>query len=299
MNRDQALFGLIREQGGVVRRDQLEVLGFPTRTIARRVASGMLTPAGRSVLVAAGPPDDLLHRSLVVAHRTWPRGVLTGPSAVVLHQRQAEPPWDCLDLGLRPWVVHHNALDGARVLRRGGRVPSQTVLGVQVADLGTALSHMLECLPLDEAKALAFRSAQIGGSVQLAMVIERARPERRHGKGAAQLRFLLHSISSGAHSEAETLAVDLLREHGVTGFRVNHPVRIGGRRRVLDIAFPEQMLAIEIDGQAWHTSPKAFSSDRSRQNSIILGGWRLLRFTWADLVERPDYVVQQVVAALG
>ena len=27
------------------------------------------------------------------------------------------------------------------------------------------------------------------------------------------------------------------------------------------------------------------------QNGLVLRGWTVLRFTWADVVERPDYVV--------
>ena len=38
-------------------------------------------------------------------------------------------------------------------------------------------------------------------------------------------------------------------------------------------------LIIEIDGREFHTDPEVFESDRSRQNLLVLDGWRVLRFT--------------------
>jgi very-short-patch-repair endonuclease len=63
---------------------------------------------------------------------------------------------------------------------------------------------------------------------------------------------------------------------------------------VLDFAFVAQRVAIEIDGRAWHTASDRFQNDRSRQNRLVLLGWTVLRFTWADLIGRPDEVIRQV-----
>lgn len=66
----------------------------------------------------------------------------------------------------------------------------------------------------------------------------------------------------------------------------------------LDIAFPDRHVAVEVDGWAWHHSPRSFQSDRSRQNALVLAGWTVLRFTWADLNERPRQVIHDIRAAL-
>jgi very-short-patch-repair endonuclease len=39
--------------------------------------------------------------------------------------------------------------------------------------------------------------------------------------------------------------------------------------------------------------------DAERDNYLNLRGWTVLRFTWHDLVERPQYVLGQVRQALG
>ena len=44
--------------------------------------------------------------------------------------------------------------------------------------------------------------------------------------------------------------------------------------------------------------PELFESDRRRQNALVLGGWRVLRFTWRMLAEDPGYFTTQVRRAL-
>ena len=58
-------------------------------------------------------------------------------------------------------------------------------------------------------------------------------------------------------------------------------------------------MAVEVDGWAWHSDPARFQRDRARQNTLVRGGWTVLRFTWLDLHERPAYVVQTVLEVLA
>ena len=41
-----------------------------------------------------------------------------------------------------------------------------------------------------------------------------------------------------------------------------------------------------------------FRADRSKGNALVRAGWKLLRFTWHDLINRPEYVVAEIRAAL-
>jgi very-short-patch-repair endonuclease len=88
--------------------------------------------------------------------------------------------------------------------------------------------------------------------------------------------------------------VKLLREAGIKGWRTNHP--IGGYK--VDVAFPQQKVAIEVDGWAFHCDPEAFAIDRKRQNAIALLGWQVLRFTWLDLTEYPQRVIAEIRQAI-
>jgi very-short-patch-repair endonuclease len=55
-----------------------------------------------------------------------------------------------------------------------------------------------------------------------------------------------------------------------------------GRKWKFDIAVPYMHLAFECDGGKWHGGHrrgKALEADYERQNTAIMEGWRVLRFT--------------------
>jgi hypothetical protein len=66
-----------------------------------------------------------------------------------------------------------------------------------------------------------------------------------------------------------------------------------------DFAFPDDMLRIELDSEAYHMDRPTFRKDRSVQNRTELLGWRTLRYTWWDLTSRPAEVIREVARALG
>ena len=117
-------------------------------------------------------------------------------------------------------------------------------------------------------------------------------------RGMRQLAAIIEELVEGTHSQAEHELVSVLRQARVTGWIANFPVRIGGRRYFIDVAFPEGRLAVEVDGRAHHSDARAFQRDRQRQNDLVAAGWTVLRFTWDDLVRRPGEVIDRIVAAL-
>jgi hypothetical protein len=106
------------------------------------------------------------------------------------------------------------------------------------------------------------------------------------GHGTGMARRLLELAAGGARSEAERLATGGLGAAAIGGWSANHEVMLPGWGRViLDIAFPQLRLAIEIDGWAYHRDVDQFRRDGLRQNAIVVGGCRVLRVTWHELVE--------------
>ena len=90
----------------------------------------------------------------------------------------------------------------------------------------------------------------------------------------------------------------VLNRAGLAGWAANYPVWHDGELvAVVDVAFPQLRVAIEIDGMAYHVDVDRFQGDRHRQNALIALGWTVLRFTWADVVQRPGYVASAVRAA--
>jgi very-short-patch-repair endonuclease len=64
--------------------------------------------------------------------------------------------------------------------------------------------------------------------------------------------------------------------------------RAGGAEA--DFLWRERRLIVEVDGRDVHTTRRAFERDRRRDQRLVLAGWRVLRFTWRQVLFEPAYV---------
>ncbi|MBW0118783.1 type IV toxin-antitoxin system AbiEi family antitoxin domain-containing protein [Pseudonocardia abyssalis] len=109
-------------------------------------------------------------------------------------------------------------------------------------------------------------------------------------QGSARAGQLLIAAADRSASEAERLLVRMLRASGARGWHCGLPAS----GFLIDIAFPEAMVAVEIDGWAWHMDAVRAQADKRRQNVLVRAGWTVLRYTWHDLVERPGAVLAEI-----
>lgn len=100
-------------------------------------------------------------------------------------------------------------------------------------------------------------------------------------------------------SEAERVLHAILREAEITGWAPNAAVQVSFGVIHVDVLFTRARLVVEVDGWAHHTQADRFQEDRRRQNALIGAGWNVLRFTWRDLIERPEAVIATVRAGLA
>lgn len=74
---------------------------------------------------------------------------------------------------------------------------------------------------------------------------------------------------------------------------------VPGRRFRIDVAFPHERLALELDGWAYHGRHLGdFTRDRERQNLLCLHGWRVLRFSAGMVRKDLDHQIGILAAAL-
>lgn len=106
---------------------------------------------------------------------------------------------------------------------------------------------------------------------------------------------MVELLESGARSAAERRAVTILDEAGIGGWVANHP----SCGYEIDVAFIPQIVAVELDGFAFHRDAGAFQNDRTRRNALIAAGWTVLNFTWTDLSERAGYVASTIRQSLS
>ncbi len=93
--------------------------------------------------------------------------------------------------------------------------------------------------------------------------------------------------------------IRLCRSAGLAEPVFQYEVVIDGKRRRLDFAYPGIRVAIEVDGYGSHSRYHVFEDDRARANGLELAGWVVLRFTWTQVTEQPDYVIGVLTAALA
>ena len=98
-----------------------------------------------------------------------------------------------------------------------------------------------------------------------------------------------HPLAERADSPMETRLRYLLIKAGLPAPQVQ--VYLPGTRFRADLYYPQARLVIEYDG-ANHRD--RMTEDLRRQNAILTAGYQLLRFSAADLLQRPDSVVAQV-----
>ena len=118
----------------------------------------------------------------------------------------------------------------------------------------------------------------------------------RNGTGVMRMVLEERLLLGGAdESILEARFGALVRRQGLPVPVFQHEVWHAGRFMArVDAAYPELLLAIEVDGYESHSSPGAFQRDRTRQNRLVALGWTVLRFTWNDVVRNPDMVARTI-----
>lgn len=122
---------------------------------------------------------------------------------------------------------------------------------------------------------------------------------RRHAsqKGAGLLLDVLAEPGGPrlTRSEAERLLLGMLDETELPRPQTNVWI---ARFRV-DFHWPLEGLVVEVDGRRFHSSRNRFEADRDRDGTLLAAGCTVLRFTWSQLVERPNKVIARIAYMLG
>jgi very-short-patch-repair endonuclease len=67
----------------------------------------------------------------------------------------------------------------------------------------------------------------------------------------------------------------------------------------VDALWPAARLVVELDGWAFHHHRAAFQRDRTRDANLQAAGYAVLRFTYADVAQRPAWRAETIGAMLA
>lgn len=294
-----ALDELSRRQHGLVTSEQARAALGPSRK-ARWIAERRLVSVQSSVLRMAGTPEtwhQAVHAAVlatdgVVSHRSaaelW---ALIRPAGYT----EVSVPGDRRPRVRLPAIVHRiKDLRPDLAIEREGMPITDPVR--TVVDLGLVLPTWAVGVALG--RGLNTRLFTIGQATLLREALGR---QGRNGTGVLgeviERRLL---TAAKAESELEARFGELAAQYALPSLEFQHEVWSQGRFVArLDAAIPALMLAIEVDGYEHHASPDAFQRDRTRQNHLVALGWTVLRFTWADVVQRPVDVASTIRVAVN
>ncbi|MDL5158164.1 DUF559 domain-containing protein [Actinomycetospora termitidis] len=286
---------MIRAQDGVFSVQQAKDAGFTRAQIAARVAKGEWERDLSGVLRAADHPVTPRSRVRAAVLSLGGECTLIGQSAAFWWHLTDIPPADvevAVDHSSQP-----RSRKGVRILRRAVPPEDRVVVdGVAVTKKPATVLAAVASLGLLVGAKLMDQALQAGVSLEAMRAVHR-RTAGRHG---AALAFrLLVLAGGGARSEAERKTHRMLRVAGIGGWIANHELWLRGYgQAVLDLAFLEQKVLVEIDGWAYHRDLRAFLRDARRQNALVLDGWVVIRTNWFELRETPEAFVRNVREAL-
>lgn len=229
------------------------------------------------------------------------RGRYVLPTAADAHHRAAEL---AAVVSLRSAAAHHGWEMKLQpplpelTVRRNRKVEADRRAGVRLlrADLPpddvrhgvtTPLRTVIDCarhLPFDEALAIADSALRSG-----LVTPEDLRWAIVRGAGAAAVRRVLHCADGRAANAFESVLRALCIEAGLE-VEPQVPLDLGTGIVHPDLTCRERQLVLEADSWTHHATRKAHRRDCARYNLLVLRHWRVLRFTWEQVMHDQAYV---------
>jgi Protein of unknown function (DUF559) len=120
---------------------------------------------------------------------------------------------------------------------------------------------------------------------------------RRHGRrGPGQLLALLDRTEGRPLGDSwlEQQAIRLIGQAGLPAPLCQVHLRTGGAIARVDLIWPDARLIVEVDGHGTHATRRQRQAAAERAARLGLAGWRIVRFTYEDIVERPEYVLDTI-----
>ena len=288
-----AALALFARTNGMATGTMLRRAGVSRNRRRRLLEEGLLEQAHERVYRLAGGPSTVEARcaGLCLAH---PRGFVTGPTAGrLVGLRRMGPTGD----------VHFSAPHGSNIGPIDGVRLRQTT---RIEDYH--LQRRSDGIVVASAPRLAFDLASDLSDLDHASVVEQILAERRctlatlgrigkalvhpRRRGSMQYMATLASRVAGGplESHPEVMLAKALRERGIPVEAQHRITLCDGARIRFDLAVPEILWAVEVDGWVDHFLLDGGTADRRRDRRSHRIGWQVERVTCLDLLDMPTLV---------
>jgi Protein of unknown function (DUF559) len=268
-------------QWGVIGWQQLLDCGFTTAAIERSCGTGRLHVIHWGVYAFG-------HRAIPIEGRMLAAILHAGPGSVLSHATAAWW-WGLIDAA--PTVIDISTPSRAR-----------STVGVRVhhprrVDATTHRRFPITTAPRTfvdfaaQSSVSAVRRALAEAEYKRLLNLDELQAYLGPGRpGARRLRQALarHQPKLAlTRSEAERLFFALCERGGIPLPEVNEPVS----RMRIDMVWPKQRIAVELDGYEGHHTPAQMERDRRRELQGRMRGFIVVRYTWSQVAHEADLVI--------
>jgi hypothetical protein len=289
----QALAELAKRQHGVVSIRQLTgPLGYSRPAVSRAVAAGRLHQLHRGVYAVGHARISRQGQCLAAVLACGPGALLSHGSAAWLWDiaTRAPVPFQVTTPVRRkprpPIVLHH-----ARTLASEDRALRE---GIPVTSLPRTLLDLAATVRADRLQRALERSEELRlfdlGAVDALLARNTGHP----GAGRLRRAIALYRPPPFTRSGVERRFLELVLEAGLLQPATNFN-ELGFE---LDVYWPQERFAVELDLFETHGTRAAFERDRLRQEDLKLAGVEMIRVTGKRLEREPGEVVKRVARLL-
>jgi hypothetical protein len=295
---ERALAALATRQFGVFHRSQAESAGLDRWALSRRIRSGRLERVGPFTFRFPGQVMSWRHLLMAGLLDLGDDAVVGGPAAAALHRFDGFPegpveflvPRKLKDRRSIGVVRSTNALPLVDRCTREGRFratsPAATIVRLAAHATDSDLKRAVDSAIRD------------GGTSETFL---RRRLAVLRGPGRHGVRLLDEVLDGvGGHSFLERRFLELVSQAGLPRPKTQVIFRRGGRHVArVDFAWPAGPLIVEVNGHRTHSTREQLQRDEQRRTELTLLGFRVVTFTYDDVVGRPDWVAEKLKLLLA
>jgi very-short-patch-repair endonuclease len=268
-----------------VTRQELLRAGVTPEEIRTRLASGALISLDRGLYRVGHSAPSLEARYLAAVKACGPGSLLAGHAAAHLLRLLKHPP-------SLPEVLttRHRRPSGVTVRRCRSIDPRDAtgLRGVPVTTVPRTLVDLAAVLdPPDLARA--FHEGVVKYRTKPEDV-ERVLERRHNSRGARDLRRVLGGDEPVSLSRLESSFIAAVRRARLPLPETNQPIS----GRYVDCHWAEQRLTVELDSYRYHGTRYAWEQDHERERDARARGDEFRRYTWRDVVEDPEPMLEDL-----
>ncbi|WP_062379941.1 endonuclease domain-containing protein [Demequina pelophila] len=275
-------------------RDEL-VHRWSRRQLDHAIEGGAATRLLTGVYCGTAHSENVL--VLAEALGLWqPAGAVTGAGALHLYA-PALPPPDRLDfvvphgrrLDVPPWVrLHQTGPLHSRIMARG----------VFTSPMPRALLDAWRYAPPSGRRSILWEALWARACTWRQVRAELDRTSRLPGR--RDLERVLGWFAEGATSPLEVRA----KHETFTGARFREfewqvPLMLPSGRVTPDMLHRRARIAVELDGNRYHSTRAALDKDRARRTNLAAAGYATVGFGWSDITLRPEWCRERLLAVVG